>query len=115
MTDFPGYVNLIADGRVHGRDTDVQRTLFDDGMVRQERRYGSALRTREVTAWVKGSSYTRWRDWVADHAHRWFSWRDLDGTVQRGRVRDGAAGIRETASVRGGVLSWDLAFTIEGP
>lgn len=114
MADFPAYVKLLADGRVEGRAPDVERTQFESGMVRQEKRYRSALRTREVTAWIEDSDKAAFDAWAARDSHRWFSWRDL-GTaeVRQARVREGDGGIQRTSRSRDGNLTWDIAFTLE--
>lgn len=115
MPDFPSYVNIAADGRGEGRDPSVQRTTFEDGFVRQEIRYANSLRTRDVSAWIKAADDAAFRNWARSSAHRWFTWRDLDGTESQCRIRDGAAGISRTSQVRSGILTWTLEFTIEGP
>ena len=114
MADFPSYVKLLADGRTEGRDQDVERTQFESGMVRQEKRYRSALRTREISGWIEDSDKAAFDRWAADASHLWFNWKDLGSSETRqARVREGDGGIRRTSLTRDGVLTWDIQFTLE--
>ena len=116
MPAFPSYAKLLADGRQRGRDNDVERSPFDDGLIRQEKRFASALATRRVRGWVEADDYERFEAWMEANAHAWFDWRDLGATATRqARVRDGAGGVRYTSRVRGGRLTWDFDFQLEGP
>jgi len=113
---FPAYANLLADGRGQGRDRDTERSPFDDGLVRQEKRFRSALLTRRVRGWLDDADRDRFEAWAEESAHTWFDWRDLGQTATRTmRVRDGAGGIRYTSRVRDGRLTWDFELELEGP
>ena len=92
-----------------GQDTDVERTPFDDGMVRQEKRYTAALLESDA-------DLVRFRTWARQHAHTWFAWQDPeDGTVRNARVRGGAGGIAYTARVTGDQRRmWELSYELEG-
>lgn len=113
---FPSYANLLSDGRQEGQDQDVERSPFDDGMVRQEKRYRSALQTRQVRGWLEQGDYDTFRAWAEQNAHTWFDWRDLGRTATvQARVRDGAGGIVYTSRVGpDGRLQWDFELTLEG-
>ena len=117
MAAFPAYANVTADGYRLGRDSDVERSEFDDGLIRQEKRFAGALRTRGVRGWLASDEdQVRFAAWAEANAHAWFDWRDSeDGTVRQARVRGGAAGIDSTARVRDGVRTWDFELTLEGP
>ena len=114
---WPDYVAVEADGYAVADDTNVARTPFDDGLVRQERHYASALTALTVTALLTSDAdYRRFRAWAADCAHRWFAWTAPEsGTVHQVRVRGGAGGIEYTARVGGdGARRWEAALTLEG-
>ena len=111
---IPGYVNLVVDGRQHGQDQDVERTTFDDGFVRQEKRYRSALVTRSVAGWLRAQDVQRFQAWARVSAHLWFDWNEPGQDTMRVRIRGGASGITYTARVQTGKLTWDVSFTLEG-
>ena len=117
MPAWPDYPNVEADGYGLGRDPDVERTEFDDGLVRQEKRFSGALRTRQVRGWLASDAdLVRFEAWAEENAHTWFDWTDTeDGVVRQVRVRNGAGGIRTTARVREGRRTWDFELTLEGP
>lgn len=116
MPAWPAYANVEAPGYRLGQDNDVERTPLDDGFVRQELRYRSAQRTRQLRGWLKSDAdLVRFRTWAAANAHLWFDWTDTeDGQMRQARVRGGAGGIRYTARVRDGVRTWDFELTLEG-
>ena len=59
---WPEYVAVEADGYGVVDDNDVDRTPFDDGLVRQERRYASALTALSITALLASDAdYARFR------------------------------------------------------
>ena len=113
---WPSYAEILAPGFRPGQDEDVERTPFDDGLVRQEKRYRAALGTLEVTALVAADDLDRFRTWARERAHRWF---DIptplaEGTVSV-RVRDGGGGIgyRLHREAPGRVI-WAATMTLEG-
>ncbi|MYE01466.1 MAG: hypothetical protein F4Y03_09325 [Alphaproteobacteria bacterium] len=114
---WPAYANVTADGYGKGRDRDVERTPFDDGMVGQEKRFDSAARTRRVRGWLASDAdQVRFEAWAEREAHTWFAWTDTeDGAQRQARVRNGAAGIRYAAVVRDGRRTWDFELELEGP
>ena len=72
---WPSYAAVEADGYGVTDDNDVDRTPFDDGLIRQERRYASALSALSITVLIADDGdYRRFRAWAADCAHRWFAW-----------------------------------------
>ena len=114
---WPDYAAIEADGYAVADDPNVARTPFDDGLIRQERRYASALTALGVTALLlSDADYRRFRAWAADCAHRWFAWTaPEDGSVHQVRVRGGAGGIEYTARIGGDSRrSWEAALTLEG-
>ena len=114
---WPDYVAVEADGYGVRDDNDVERTPFDDGLIRQERRYASAMTALELTVLISGDAdYRRFRAWAGDCAHRWFAWTAPEtGTLHQVRVREGAGGIDYTARVGGdGRRSWEATLTLEG-
>ncbi len=117
MTAWPAYAVVEADGYEVVQDTDVRRTAFESGAVRQARRSTSALLVRIVRVHLDSDAdLARFRAWAARHAHRWFAWRDPhDGVLRRARVRGGAGAIRYTArSPTQDRRYWAAALEIEG-
>jgi len=116
MPAWPAYAYVEADGYALGRDNDVERSEFDDGLIRQERRFAGSLRTRELRGWLASDAdLARFEAWAEENAHTWFDWRDTeDGVSRRARVRGGAGGIRYTARVRDGIRTWDFELVLEG-
>ena len=114
---WPDYAHVRADGYAAVQDSDVARTPFDDGLVRQEKRYSAALSVRRITAHLDDdAAYLRFRDWAREHAHRWFAWTDPeDGITREVRVRAGAGGISVRARVRGNRRAWEAGLELEGP
>ena len=114
---WPDYVAVEADGYAVADDPDVARTPFDDGFVRQERRFASALTALGLTVLIASDDdYERFRAWTRDCAHRWFAWTAPEsGTVTQARVRGGTGGIAYTALVGGdGRRTWEATLTLEG-
>ena len=114
---WPDYVAVEADGYAVADDSNVARTPFDDGFIRQERRFASALTALAIVAIVASDAdYARFRAWARDCAHRWFVWTAPEtGTLHRVRVRGGAGGIEYTARVGGdGRRTWEATLTLEG-
>ena len=114
---WPSYASVEADGYTVADDNDVFRSPFDDGLIRQERRYASALTALSITVLIANDGdYRRFRAWAADYAHRWFAWTAPEsGGVHQARVRGGAGGIEYTARVGGdGRRTWEAALVIEG-
>ena len=114
---WPDYVAVEADGYGVQDDNDVARTPFDDGFVRQERRYASALAGVDATVLIASDAdAVRFRAWARDCAHRWFAWTAPEtGAVHQARVRGGAGGIEYTARVGDdGLRSWEATLTLEG-
>ena len=114
---WPSYAAVEADGYGVADDNNVDRTAFDDGLIRQERRYASALTAIALTALLANDAdYRRFRAWARDCAHRWFAWTAPEsGIVHRARVRGGAGGIAYTARIGGnGRRSWEATLDLEG-
>lgn len=116
MAAWPDYAVIQADGYGVRQDPDVRRTPLDDGLVRQEKSYDSALDVRRITAHLgDDEALGRFRAWAKEHAHRWFAWSDPeDGLVREVRVRGGAGGIEYRARVQGGRRRWVLICELEG-
>lgn len=116
MPAFPDYVYVEADGYGLGSDSDVERTEFDDGLIRQEQRFTGALNTRTVHGWLgSDADLVRFRAWASANAYTWFDWTDTeDGLERQVRVRGGAGAIRYRARVRDGRRTWDFELTLEG-
>ena len=114
---WPAYAAVEADGYTVADDNDVDRTPFDDGLIRQERRYASALSALSITVLIANDGdYRRFRAWAGGCAHRWFAWTAPEsGSVHQVRVRGGAGGIEYTARIGGdGRRTWEAALVIEG-
>lgn len=116
MPAWPAYALVAADGYALEPGLDVERSEFDDGLIRQERRYSGALDTRRLRGFVlSDADLVRFRAWATTNAHTWFDWTDTeDGQTRRVRVVNGAGGIEYTARVRDGRRTWDFDLTLEG-
>ena len=86
---FPAWVHVIGDGYAAGQDIDVARTTFDDGFVRQVKRFTAAQETRALEIVIgPDAGYLRFRAWARERAHAWFAWTDPeDGVTRECRVR----------------------------
>ncbi len=114
---WPDYVAVEAEGYAVADDSNVARTPFDDGFIRQERRYASALTALSLTVLIANDDdYARFRAWAGDCAHRWFAWTAPEsGALHQVRVRGGAGGIEYTARIGGDSRrSWEATLTLEG-
>ena len=117
---WPTYADILAPGFGLGADGDVERTTFDDGMIRQEKRRTGALRTADITALIARADLVRFRTWAETEAHAWFDFPSplIDGAARtvRVRVRGGAGGIGYRAEIApDGTLRWAARMTVEGP
>ena len=64
---WPDYVAVEADGYAVADDSNVARTPFDDGFIRQERRFASALTALRLRVLIADDDdYSRFRAWAAD-------------------------------------------------
>ena len=75
--DWPSYVVMHFDGNRRGSDTDVDRTPFEDGTIKQDKLRTRALRTRQYSISVKLSDLRRFEAWLATYAHGLFNFRDI--------------------------------------
>ena len=98
--------------------TNVDRTPFDDGLVRQERRYASALTALSITALLASDADYAALPRVGRLTARTAGLhgrRLRPARVHQVRVRGGAGGIEYTARVGGdGRRAWEAALVIEG-
>ena len=114
---WPDYVAVEADGYAVADDANVARTPFDDGFVRQEQRFASALTALRLTVLIANDDdLRRFRAWAGDCAHRWFAWTAPEsGTRHQARVRGGAGGVDYTALIGGvGRRTWEATSDLEG-
>ena len=113
---WPTAAAVEADDYVLSQDTDVERTAFESGAVRQARRYTSALMARAIRAHLDDdAALAAFRAWARARAHGWFAWPDPhDGVWRRVRVRGGAGAIRYVAHVEGASRRWEAELTLEG-
>lgn len=113
---WPAYVDLVVPEQVIGQDPDVVRSEFDDGFIRQEKRYTSALLTWQILALIANDAdLGRFRAWADEEAHTWFTWADIaTGHARQVRVRDGAGGITYTPYVAANQRRWEASMTLEG-
>jgi len=106
---WPGYARVDAAIEIVGAAT-TERTTFDDGSVRQVRRFSRARARRRIVAWLTGSTenaiartadedLARFRAWAAACAHRRFAFPDETGSTIDVRVIGGEAGLLYSAQV----------------
>ena len=113
---WPDYADFRAE-RELGADSNVRRTEFADGGVRQERTTRAAMRVRSIEALLgSDADLARFRAWMDAHAHTWFHWRDPeDAVLRRARVRGGAGAVRYRSSVSAaGSTTWTATLELEG-
>ncbi len=103
----------------------VERTEFDDGSVRQARRFTAAPVRRQIRAWLTGSGedgvtrdpdadLARFRAWAAENAHRAFTFPDETGIGREMRVVGGDGGISYEARVSpAGRRIWVMEMEME--
>ena len=113
---FPDYADIIAGGYGLGRDPDVERTNFEDGFIVQEKRFTSALRTRQVRGLLQSDAdLLRFKAWAETEAHTWFAWTDTeDGVSRQVRVRGGQGGISYVARTVRNRRRWEISLVLEG-
>ncbi len=113
---WPSYARVVAQDYGLRQDADVARTPWDDGMVRQARRFTAALDVRRIVACLDSDDdLAAFRGWMRTHAHTWFAWTDPeDGTARQVRVRGGAGGVECRAHVAGGRRRWEAQLELEG-
>ena len=116
MADWPDYVSVQADGYETGSDPDVARDAFEDGLVRQEKLYTAAMRTRTIVGVIlSDAEKEQFRAWVAASGHTWFGWHDPEDGIRRlARIRNGSGGVTYRARVRAGKRTWEIRAVIEG-
>ncbi|WP_419740844.1 hypothetical protein [Ruegeria sp.] len=105
--------------------TVVERTGFDDGAIRQVRRFTATPARRRIRAWLLGSreagitrspdeDLIRFRAWAGANAHRPFRFPDETGARVMMRVVGGDGGISYRAHVSpAGRRSWELEMELE--
>ena len=113
---WPDYAHVVAPDLASSQDTDVERTPFDDGMVRQEKRYAAALLTWQIEALIDSDvDKARFEVWARETAHTWFSWTDpTTGDLRNVSVRGGAGGIEYRSRVYAARQEWTASLTLEG-
>ncbi len=136
---WPSYAR-IDPGRVIAAVTVVERSAFDDGAVRQVRRFTATPERRQIRAWLLGSTdgastdgasadgggseagvmrsadddLTRFRAWARTNAHRPFRFPGESGGQMQMRVVGGDGGIRYRAHVSAaGRRIWELELELE--
>lgn len=121
---WPTYAKIDAGRRLRAGNT-VRRTEFEDGAIRQARRYTAAPVHREITSWLLGSTeagtvrsadedLARFRTWAASNAHLPFTFTDETGADISVRVIGGEGGIEYEAEVsEAGARVWRLSLEVE--
>ena len=115
MAEWPDYAAIEADGLTVRAESDVERTPYDDGSVRQAKRFSSVLVGHAITVLLDDDgAYNLFRGWAAANAAAFFEFpRSDDGSTAMARVRGGAGGIEYTARVSGLKRRWEAQMTIE--
>ena len=114
---WPDYAAVEASGYGVARDSDVQRTPWEDGAARQSKTATAAFTVRKIKVHLASDAdHVRFRAWTAANAHAWFTWRDPDdGMRRRARVRGGDGGIDDIAIVSAaGTRRWEATMELEG-
>ena len=97
--DWP--YNLVVmhfDGNRRGADTDVDRTPFEDGSIKQDKLRTRAFRTRQYSVSVKLSNLKNFEAWLNRYAHGLFNFRDIGSAAPTEcSVRGGQGAIVLTA------------------
>ena len=114
---WPDYAKVETQGYTVAQDPDVARTPFDDGLIRQARRFAQALTVHRITALLADTdAYLAFQAWASANAHAWFVWDDPVAGVPRAvRVRGGAGAITYRAfRFTPNTLRWEAALELEG-
>lgn len=114
MADFPIYAVLLRDFSVQ-RGSAVERTAFEDGMVKQLRKVSRVLVARRVKYGLRTKadyqSFITWFEATIRGGADWFNWTDpVSETVKTARI---VSRIDEEAPDDPMLAWWTLSFTIE--
>ena len=117
--DFPNTLAVVEyPGFEYGADSDVIRTTFEDGTVRQGKTVSRSFDTRTFSIVVKQSNLTMFRAWLRTNANSFLNFRDVDDKLVRdARIRGGRGSVRLVA-VQGerldGERFWRGQIVMEG-
>ena len=115
---WPSYAAVEADGYGVTDDSDVDRTPFDDGLIRQERRYASALSALSITALLANDARLCGASAPGPPGAPTAGLpgpRRKAAAFHQVRVRGGSGGIEYTARIGGdGRRTWEAALTDRG-
>ena len=93
--DFPYTLCTVEyPGFEYGADSDVLRTTFEDGSVRQAVTQSRSFDTRTISIAVKQSNLDSFLGWLRTNANSFLNFRDVhDQTIRDVRIRGGRAGV----------------------
>ena len=114
---WPKYAKIEGIGYTVTQDPDVARTPFDDGLIRQARRFAAAFTVYGITALLADkAAYLAFKTWAERHARTWFVWKDpVEGVSRAVRVRGGPGGIAYTTRSAGeGRIRFEARLELEG-
>jgi len=120
MAVWPDYALVEAADYTLAADSNVRRTTFEDGAIRQERQFSGAAVIRRIRARLLTDADQRaFRAWALDHAHSWFDFPAPDDDLaaspapRRVRVRGGLGGIEVVADTSGITRTWRAELELE--
>ena len=93
--DFPYSLCAVEyPGFEYGADSDVIRTTFEDGAVRQAVTQSRSMDTRTISIAVKQSNLDGFLGWLRTNGNEFVNFRDVhDQTIRDVRIRGGRAGV----------------------
>ena len=97
-------------------EPNVSRTPFEDGAIAQKRTASRDWLLRRFDIFVYHENRVRFRSWLKQNAHKFFDFRDLDGTTRQARVRggNGAVQLDRESGFLNGKKYWSASVELEG-
>lgn len=112
---FPAALKLLRDGFGKEPESVVNRTPFDDGMVKQAKTKTRALVGRNVVYHADSKAdfeaFETFVNVTTNGGADWFDWTDpLDSVVKLARI---PGGVYQGRPLNGGLTRWEISMRIE--
>jgi hypothetical protein len=115
---FPAALKLMRDGFGKEPESVVNRTAFDDGMVKQAKAKTRALVARPVVYAADSKTdfdaFETFVNTTLNGGADWFNWTDpYDSVVKLARIVNGANGPYRALPINGALNRWEISMRIE--